>query len=125
MKFLVDANLSPRVAAALIEAGFDAVHVAAAGLLTASDAVILERAKADGLTIISSDTDFGALLSQRGSRLPSVVLLRRVNELSPDQHAELLIANLPTAAEDIEGGAIVTMEPTRLRVRRLPIAPTG
>ncbi|MDZ7576621.1 MAG: DUF5615 family PIN-like protein [Candidatus Nanopelagicales bacterium] len=44
MKLLVDANLSPRVAAALAEAGYDASHVADHGLLTASDEVIIEPA---------------------------------------------------------------------------------
>ena len=36
MRFLVDANLSPRVAAGLISAGFDSVHVTEVGLLTAA-----------------------------------------------------------------------------------------
>ena len=37
MKLLVDANLSPRVAVRLVEAGYDASHVMDHGLLSASD----------------------------------------------------------------------------------------
>jgi predicted nuclease of predicted toxin-antitoxin system len=56
---LVDANLSPRVAARLNGVGFEAVHVADVGLLTAADDVILTYADANGLVIVSADTDFG------------------------------------------------------------------
>ena len=63
MRFLVDANLSPRVAALLDSAGFESVHVGDVGLLTAADQVILEHAAANGLVIISADTDFGELLA--------------------------------------------------------------
>jgi predicted nuclease of predicted toxin-antitoxin system len=44
MRFLVDANLSPRVAASLSSAGFDSIHVADVGLLTAADQAILDYA---------------------------------------------------------------------------------
>ena len=37
------------------------------------------------------------------------------------RHAELLVANLPSVAEDLEGGVIVTISPSRVRVRTLPI----
>jgi uncharacterized protein (DUF433 family) len=40
VRLLVDANLSPRVAAHLSSVGFEAVHVADVGLLTAADDVI-------------------------------------------------------------------------------------
>jgi len=44
MKFLLDANLSPAVAAALNDAGYESSHVADVGLLRASDDEILEFA---------------------------------------------------------------------------------
>ena len=121
MRFLVDANLSPRVAAALNHAGFDAVHVFDQRLGEASDNAILEAAFADDRTIISSDTDFGALLALHDRRKPSFVLLRHINDLTSDQHAQLLIANVLAVADDLEAGAVVTIDRTRIRVRRLPI----
>ena len=76
MRFLVDANLSPRVAAGLTSAGFDSVHVTEVGLLTASDQAILDYAAENGLVIVSADTDFGELLAlSRGAIRPSAVLL--------------------------------------------------
>ena len=40
MRLLIDANLSPRVAASLGSAGFEAIHVVDVGLLTAADEAI-------------------------------------------------------------------------------------
>jgi predicted nuclease of predicted toxin-antitoxin system len=57
-----------------------------------------------------------------GSRAtPSVVLLRSADHLLPSEQAELLVANLPLIAEDLEKGAIASLTRDRLRVRELPI----
>jgi predicted nuclease of predicted toxin-antitoxin system len=63
MRFLVDANLSPRVATALSSEGFKSIHVGDVGLLTAADQAILDYVAASKLVIISADTDFGELLA--------------------------------------------------------------
>lgn len=121
MKLLLDANLSPRLGSALLAAGFDAVHVGELGLLTASDDEILDRAAADGSVVVTADSDFPRLLALRRARSPSVVHLRAVGELAPDVHAALLIQNLGTVAGDLERGAIVSLSPTRLAIRGLPV----
>ena len=56
MRFLVDANLSPRVAARLRSAGHDATHVGDVGLLTADDQTILAHAS-------GADADFVTLIA--------------------------------------------------------------
>lgn len=121
MKLLIDANLSPKVAEGLREAGFDAVHVTDLDLLTASDDAIFDRAVEDGYVVVTADSDFGMLLALRRATSPSVVHLRGVAELGPEEHLELLVPNLPTIAEDLERGAIASLSPTRLAVRDLPL----
>ncbi|MCJ7437144.1 MAG: DUF5615 family PIN-like protein [Acidimicrobiia bacterium] len=121
MRFLVDANLSPLVAAALNAAGHDAVHVFERDLGEATDQTVLEAARVDDRVIISTDTDFGALLARHRHDKPSFILLRHVNGLSPDQHARLLLANLDAIAEELNAGAVITFSRSRIRVRRLPI----
>lgn len=121
MRFLLDANLSPKLLPALRAAGHDARHVDEIGLLGASDATIFDRAAADGDVLITADSDFSALLAARGSSGPSVVLLRHVAELPWHQHQALLHANLPAVLADLHQGAVVSLSPTRLAVRRLPI----
>lgn len=123
MKFLLDANLSPRLTEALKTADTDCVHVADVGLMTASDEVIFDYAADNGFVIITADSDFPMLLALRNADAPSVVHLRRASELSPDEHAALLIANLPTVMDDLADGAIVSLSPGRVRVRELPISP--
>ncbi len=122
MNLLVDANLSPAVAAELRDAGHDAVHVIDVGLATALDPEIVDYADANDLVIVTVDTDFPMLVALRRATSPSVVLLRGVNELAPDQHAALLIANLPAVTDDLQRGAIVSLGPDHLRVRSLPLA---
>jgi len=99
VRLLIEANLSPRVAATLRDAGHEAVHVADIGMLAASDDAILAHAAAAGQVIVSADTDFGELLAVARAVRPSVVLLRSADHLTPDQQAGLLVTNLPVTAE--------------------------
>lgn len=125
MRLLIDANLSPRITEHLGSAGFEAVHVAEVGLLTAADEVILEYAAENELVIVSADSDFGELLAgSRGAIRPSVVLLRSADHLTPEQQAALLAANLPAVADGLKAGALVSMARGRLRIRALPVRAT-
>ena len=123
MRLLIDQNLAVRVASLLRGAGHDAVHVSERGLQRADDEQILDLAAAESRVVVSEDTDFGALLSRSGATLPSFVLLRTANALTPDEQAALIAANLPTIAVDLEDGCIAVLSPLRIRVRPLPIRP--
>jgi predicted nuclease of predicted toxin-antitoxin system len=121
MRLLLDANLSPRLKPLLQSAGYDVSHVADVGLLHASDSIIFEFAAAEAYAIVTADSDFAMMLALRRTTSPSVIHLRRIAELSPEAHAALLIANLPTISADLDRGVIVSLSPTRLAVRDLPI----
>lgn len=125
MRFLLDANLSPRLVSRLGEAGYDVAHVVDVALANAPDMAIFDYGAEHDFVIVTADTDFSMMLASRNSARPSVVLLRRVAELRPDAHAALLVANLPLVAEDLANGAVVSLSPTRLAVRRLPIEGEG
>jgi predicted nuclease of predicted toxin-antitoxin system len=112
MNFLVDNQLSPRVAEGLAAAGHDAVHVRDYGLQAAPDAAIFDRAAEDARVIISADTDFGRLLAQRQSAHPSVILLRWPLLRRAEQQVTVILASLPH------------IEETRLRIRTLPFGNT-
>jgi predicted nuclease of predicted toxin-antitoxin system len=83
MKLLFDQNLSHRLLALLAADFPGSEHVRNAGLATGSDSAVWSYAAAQGLTIVSKDTDF----QQRAARLgcpPKVVWVR--------------LGNCPTAA---------------------------
>ena len=122
MRLLVDANLSPVVSARLRDAGHEAIHVYDVGLAQARDEALVEYALEHDYVIVSADTDFGAILAGLESAKPSFVLLRHVNEMTPEQHAALLQANLDALAEDLEAGAVASFARGTIRVRRLPFA---
>ena len=121
MRWLVDNSLSPRFTESLRVAGHDAVHVRDLGLATAQDTVIFDRAAADDRTVIAQDTDFGTILALRQAARPSVILFR-CQIKSTDVLVKLLTGNLAAISADVESGAIVVFEDTRIRTRRLPIA---
>jgi predicted nuclease of predicted toxin-antitoxin system len=122
VRFLIDENLSPSVAAALVAAGHDAVHVGELGLGSASDKAILRAAVEDQRTVISADTDFGTLMAQSRATAPSVILVRRISGRRADELSDLISANLDSVSEALVAGAIVVIEETRVRVRGLPLA---
>ena len=121
MKFLVDENLSERVAEVLVENGHDAIHVREIGLERADDPVVMDRAESEGRVVVSADTDFGVILARSGKRAPSVILFRIVGQRRAWSQAGLILANLPQVAEDLEAGALVVIEDGRVRSR--PAAP--
>ena len=100
MRFLVDANLSPRVAALLNEAGHDAVAVRDLGLQDATDETILEQALDEDRVIVSHDADFGSLLGVQRRSKPSFILIRSADPLTTSQIAALIIDNLDVMLED-------------------------
>lgn len=123
MRFLVDENLSPRLATLLVDAGHDADHVARVGLRASDDAILLEFAESTKAVIVSADTDFSALLSRTTRTSPSVVLFRRLADRRPEQQARLILDNLDQFASALEQGAVVVFMDERIRVRRLPLIP--
>ena len=100
MKFLLDAQLPPRLVKAIARAGHEAKHVYDCGLLTAKDRDIWKyAAKA---VVITKDADFAAMWMQAG-RGPAVVWLRLGN-VSNDVLIAALIAALPEIVAAVEAG---------------------
>ena len=121
MRLLIDANLSPRSAELLTDAGYPSAHVADVELRDASDEDILDAAAKEGWVIVTADSDFPALMARRGAIAPSVIHLRGVAELVAEDQVALLVANLPAVVAELDAGAVVSLSPSRLAVRALPI----
>lgn len=121
MRFLVDANLSPTLVDLLEAAGHQAAHVARVLTPDASDDVVLAWAAEHGHVVVTADTDFGELHALARTAAPSVILFRRQSGRRASNQAALILEHLADVEDDLERGAIVTVEAARIRVRALPI----
>lgn len=119
MRFLIDANLSPRLGEGLRARGMTAVHVAELGLMHASDRQIFAKAAAEKMTLITSDLDFGEILANSNGEVSTIIFrIRGVD-------AAILLQRLDTvmtaAMQALQEGALVIVEPRRIRIRHLPL----
>jgi len=87
--------------------------------------VIFDKAAADDRIVVSADTEFGALLAARNVQQPSVIQFRGPGSRKPDALSRAILSNLSQLADALERGSIVTFEPSRVRVRALPINRTS
>ena len=100
MKFLVDNNLSPKVAEVLSENFPGSVHVIEQRMDTSTDEEIWNHAKMNGFTILSKDNDFEAK-SRLFSCPPKVVQLKCGN-LKTGQILTILRKHISTLSEFLE-----------------------
>jgi predicted nuclease of predicted toxin-antitoxin system len=91
-----------------------------AGLQRLSDHEIFALAAREQRIIITTDLDFGEILARSGQVSTSVIVFRLVWPRTV-RVIERLASVLGAAGPTIQQGAIVLVEETRYRVRRLPI----
>ena len=96
MRLLFDENLSRKLVSRLEDLYPRSMHVAAPGLLKGLDAAIWDYAKAAGLMIVSTDSDFFELSITLGP-LPKVIWLRE--GAHPTKDAERVCGTRRSAAE--------------------------
>jgi predicted nuclease of predicted toxin-antitoxin system len=107
-------------AASLREAGHDAVHLRDQGLLKMEDRDILQKARTEDRIVLTFDLDLGNLLAASGDKLPSVIIFRLRNQ-TPSSVRPRLFQILSECETELNTGAVIVVEETRYRVRRLPI----
>ena len=120
MKFVIDMNLSPAWTAEFTNAGWEAVHWSVIGDVTALDAEILSWALAANAIVLTQDLDFGAILAATRAESPSVVLLR-THDLMPESVGGQVISAIRQHEEFLLSGALLIVDPGKLRVRILPL----
>ncbi len=120
MRLIVDMNLSPDWADFLNNAGFEADHWSAIGNAHAPDPVIMAYARSHEAIILTNDLDFSAILAASGRAAPSVIQIR-AGDLSVEAIGKQILAALEQIADVLQSGALVTVEPAKMRLTLLPI----
>jgi predicted nuclease of predicted toxin-antitoxin system len=120
MRLLVDMNLSPRWLKPLADAGIEAAHWSTLGNPKARDTDIMEFARANNYIVLTHDLDFGAILAATHGDKPSVVQIRS-EDVSPDAIGKQVIRALQQMADELDKGALLTVDPSRIRLRILPL----
>ncbi len=120
MKLLVDMNLSPRWVSVLAQAGIESTHWSTLGSANATDVHIMAFARTHGYVVLTHDLDFSAILAATHGDKPSVVQIR-AEDVSPDVIGAPVIDALRQMSAELEAGALLTVEPSRTRLRLLPL----
>ena len=122
MKFLLNMNVPRELGERLGAAGHAYRHAGDIGLAQASDSAIIAEATARGEVIVTHDLDYyGHLLAFSGASGPSVVTIRLRNA-APVHVTARILESWNQIEKSHQEGAIVTLEDSASRVRRLPIA---
>jgi predicted nuclease of predicted toxin-antitoxin system len=120
MKLLLDMGLAPRTAAFLSQLGHDACHLRDRGLIKLSDREVVQLAAVEGRAVLTFDLDYARILALQRLAQPSVILFR-LESYTTDSMNSLPSDLLVAYESDLQAGAIVVVDPHRVRLRRLPI----
>jgi len=120
MRFLADMPISLKTVPYLKQKGYDVYYLREKGLQSIFDDKIVQIARKEERSVLTTDLDFGYLMSISREKFPSIILLRLNDERA--ENVNILLEKYLTEIEShLNEGAIVVFEETRIRIRKLPI----
>jgi len=123
MRWLADACVDMRVAEWLRGLGQDVCHLRDEGLQRLADGEVFEKAAVEGRVVLTFDLDFAEIAAFSGGTDVAVLLLR-LRDTRAERVIGRLAAVLPACERALARPAVVIVEESRYRVRRLPIGTT-
>ncbi|MBX3411257.1 MAG: DUF5615 family PIN-like protein [Pirellulales bacterium] len=120
MRLLADMGISPTVVRALRGEGHDVAYLPDVGLQRLSDRDIFSLPAREDCIVVTVALEFGEIVAASAPTVVSVVLLR-LRSMRAQFVMQRLAIVLPDVTEALEAGAVVVVEDTRHRVRKLPI----
>lgn len=124
MKFLLNMNIPRKIGIQLTDEGHIYRHAGDIGMAQANDSEIVEEARRNKEVIITHDLDYGRLLAFSNTSTPSVIILRLRNT-HPDNLISRIIGIWNQIENSLSEGAIVVIEDSTLRIRKLPVTGTN
>jgi predicted nuclease of predicted toxin-antitoxin system len=120
VRIVVDMNLSVEWIPLLEQAGWPAAHWSTIDDPRADDATIMAWALSHHCAVFTHDLDFGTMLALTHAGGPSVIQVRS-QRILPEHMGPTVLAALRQYEAELVAGAIVVVEPTKSRVRVLPL----
>lgn len=105
MKFILDQQLPPALAAWLRQRGHETEHVRDIGLRDAPDDEIWRRAESDGASILTKDEDFSS--RRQGATTGHAIVWLRCGNMSTAALVDLLGKNWAVIEAELDSGALV------------------
>ena len=124
MRLVIDMNLSPAWVEIFAGAGIEASHWSAIGPANAPDTEIMAWACRNDCTVFTHDLDFGTLLRLTAARNPSVVQIR-AEDVRPATMGKYVCAAILQTKDDLQRGALLTIDPRKNRIALLPLQHGG
>jgi predicted nuclease of predicted toxin-antitoxin system len=115
MKLLLDMNLTPRWVQFLEAAKFSVQHWSELGRPDASDKDIMEHAAKNGLSSLLM------IYSLQYKKCKTKRIQLRAKDITPEAVGRVIVAALRQFEKELEGGALLTVDANRTRVRILPL----
>nr|WP_306469602.1 DUF5615 family PIN-like protein [Oscillatoria laete-virens] len=117
---MLDMNLTPQWIGVLQSAGHHVRHWSDIGKPDASDHEIARWASENQFCIVSQDLDFSSLLFNSRATSPSVILIRSL-DARPETLTPMLLQTLEKISNELQKGALVSLDSSRARVSILPL----
>jgi predicted nuclease of predicted toxin-antitoxin system len=95
-------------------------YMSGKGMQRAADRALVEKAQSDDRILLTFDLDFGEIFALGVIARPSVVIFR-LSDARADAVNQRLEEVLLEQAPALVAGALILIEDTRYRIRRLPI----
>ena len=120
MKVLLDVNTPLVFGSLLANKGIENLRWSDVGAPNATDVEIMEYARDNHYIVLTYDLDFGTILSMTHFVKPSVAQIR-ASVIDAEQAVELVAVALLRYTDELERGAILTINLKKVRLRFLPI----
>jgi len=120
MKILLDMNIPLKYVALLEKRGFAPLCWSDVGAPSATDAEIMAYARNNNYIVLTYDLDFSTILSVTHELKPSVAQIR-ASAIHAERAVDLIANALIQNAEEMEKGAILSIDLKKARLRLLPL----
>jgi predicted nuclease of predicted toxin-antitoxin system len=117
-RFLIDEDLPPILGVLLRQKGHETAHVIDLGLRGLPDGGVFELAQTRKATLLSRDLGFANTLQYPPGSHHGIVVVRFPTETRRNALITEVITRLAAVRDDEFKGALIVVEPGRIRIRR-------